>query len=109
MNTELFRKEMKNRTHITANSEMHIHMHEMSQRAQMITAEMNNSYRTPEELRELFSELTGITVDERFRLFPPFYADYGQNITVGANVFINSGCCFQDQGGIEIGDNALIG
>lgn len=24
-------------------------------------------------------------------------------------MFINSGCCFQDQGGVEIGDNALIG
>ncbi|HAC60727.1 MAG TPA: acetyltransferase, partial [Lachnospiraceae bacterium] len=25
------------------------------------------------------------------------------------NVFINSGCSFQDQGGIYIGDNTLIG
>ena len=24
-------------------------------------------------------------------------------------MFINSGCCFQDQGGIEIGDDCLIG
>ena len=24
-------------------------------------------------------------------------------------MFINSGCCFQDQGGIEIGDDVLIG
>ena len=24
-------------------------------------------------------------------------------------MFINSGCCFQDQGGIEIGDGTLIG
>ena len=24
-------------------------------------------------------------------------------------MFINSGCCFQDQGGIEIGNNVLIG
>lgn len=24
-------------------------------------------------------------------------------------MFINSGCCFQDQGGVEIGDNCLIG
>ena len=32
-----------------------------------------------------------------------------KNITVGKNVFINSGCRFQDQGGITIGDGALIG
>ncbi|WP_371136974.1 acyltransferase [Candidatus Arthromitus sp. SFB-rat-Yit] len=32
-----------------------------------------------------------------------------KNISVGKNVFINSCCCFQDQGGIYIGDGALIG
>lgn len=88
---------------------MHLHMHEAAQRARAITMEMNNAYRSPEELRELFSTLIGKKVDEGFGLFPPFYADYGRNITVGKNVFINSGCCFQDQGGIEIGDNVLIG
>lgn len=88
---------------------MHLHMHEMAQRARRITVEMNNAYRTPDEIRALFSELIGKEVDEGFGLFPPFNADYGQNITVGKNVFINSGCCFQDQGGIEIGDNVLIG
>ena len=33
----------------------------------------------------------------------------GKNINVGKNVFINSGCRFQDQGGIRIGDGTLIG
>ena len=33
----------------------------------------------------------------------------GKNITIGTDVFINSGCHFQDQGGIEIGDGTLIG
>ena len=109
MNAEEFKREMAKSTYIVANSEMHLHMHEGAQRARRITVEMNNTYRTPEELRKLFSELTGKEVDESFGLFPPFYTDYGQNITVGKNVFVNSGCCFQDQGGIEIGDNVLIG
>ena len=109
MNTEQFKEEMKNSTYIVANCEMHLHMHEMSQRALKITVQMNNGYRTPDEIRELFSALTGQKVDKSFGLFPPFNADYGQNIKVGKNVFINSGCCFQDQGGIEIGDNVLIG
>ncbi len=109
MNTEQFKEEMKRQAYIVANSEMHQHMHEMAQRARTITVEMSNSYRTPEELRELFSKLTGQKVDDSFGIFPPFNADYGQNIKVGKNVFINSGCCFQDQGGIEIGDNVLIG
>ena len=109
MNTEKFKEIMENRTYIAANSEMHLHMHEMAQRARRITVEMSSAYRTPEELRELFSELIGQKVDDSFGIFPPFNADYGQNIKVGKNVFINSGCCFQDQGGIEIGDNVLIG
>lgn len=79
------------------------------QEAIKITMEMNNSYHTPEELREMMSRLIGKRVDDTFRLFPPFYTDFGKNITIGKNVFINSGCRFQDQGGIVIGDGALIG
>lgn len=109
METNLFKEQMKNKAYIVAQSEMHLHMHEMAERARKITSEINNSFKTADELRALFSKLIGQKVDESFGLFPPFYADYGQNITVGKNVFINSGCCFQDQGGIEIGDNVLIG
>lgn len=109
MNTVEFKKAMKKQTYILANSEMHLHMHEMAQRARKITVEMNKEFRTPDEIRKLFSALIGQEVDKNFGLFPPFNADYGQNIKVGKNVFINSGCCFQDQGGIEIGDNVLIG
>lgn len=32
-----------------------------------------------------------------------------KNITVGNHVFFNSGCNFQDQGGITIDDGVLIG
>ena len=109
MDREKFKEKMKMRSYIEAGSDMHLHMHESAERARKITAEINTRFHTAEELRELFSTLTGQKVDQGFGLFPPFYADYGQNITVGKNVFINSGCCFQDQGGIEIGDNALIG
>jgi acetyltransferase-like isoleucine patch superfamily enzyme len=57
----------------------------------------------------LFSQLTGKEAPESFGMFPPFYTDRGKNITVGKRVFINSGCHFQDQGGITIGDDVLIG
>ena len=79
------------------------------QEAIKITMEMNNSYHTPEELREMMSRLIGKKVDDTFRLFPPFYTDFGKNISIGRDVFINSGCHFQDQGGITIGDGSLIG
>ena len=74
-----------------------------------VTMGLNNKYHTPEEIREIMTELTGKKIDDTFRMFPPFYTDFGKNITIGKNVFINSGCHFQDQGGIEIGDGCLIG
>lgn len=77
--------------------------------AQKITIEINTKYHEPDELAELFSRLIGKPVGENFGLFPPFYTDFGKNITIGNNVFINAGCKFQDQGGIFIDDGALIG
>lgn len=94
---------------IVAGSEAHQSMHSMSQRALRLTANINNSYHAPEELRELMSELIAQPLDEGFGLFPPFYTDCGQNITIGRHTFINMGCKFQDWGGITIGDNCLIG
>ena len=80
-----------------------------SQEAQKITCEINYVYHDFDEIRELFSKLIGMKVSDDFRLFPPFTTDFGKNIHLGKNVFINSGCRFQDQGGICIGDNVLIG
>mgnify|MGYP005773827755 FL=1 len=67
-----------------------------SQEALRITAELNNTYHTPEEIQDIFARLTGKPADRTFGLFPPFYTDCGKNITLGQHVFINSGCRFQD-------------
>lgn len=109
MTSEQFNAEIKRNKYITAGSKTHLYMHEAAQKARKIAYKINNEYHTTKELRKLFSKLIGQTVDQGFSLFPPFYTDYGLNIRIGKNVFINSGCCFQDQGGIEIGDNVLIG
>lgn len=79
------------------------------QEAIRITMKLNSQYHTPEEIRIIMTELTGKKIDDTFRLFPPFYTDFGKNIEFGKNVFVNSCCHFQDQGGIEIGDGCLIG
>lgn len=65
--------------------------------------------RSTEELAELMGKLIDKPVGANFGLFPPFYTDFGKNIHIGDNVFINAGCKFQDQGGIYIGDGAFIG
>lgn len=109
MDTKEFLEIMVSGAKITAGSEVHRYMVKLSYEAMRVTARLNSAYHEPAEIRRLFAELTGRRVDESFTLFPPFYTDCGKNITVGKNVFINSCCCFQDQGGIFIGDGSLVG
>lgn len=94
---------------ITGDSPLHEVMHRVSQDALRTTAELNGAYHEPARVRELLARLTGRTVDDSVTVFPPFYSDFGKNITLGERIFINSGCKFQDQGGITIGANSLIG
>lgn len=109
MNTKQFIEEMNTQNKIEIGSEAFELMHELSQEALKLTMELNNKYHTPEEIVEIFSQITGKDVDKTFRMFPPFYTDCGKNITVGKNVFINCCCKFQDQGGITIGNGVFIG
>ncbi|SFM57507.1 Acetyltransferase (isoleucine patch superfamily) [Paenibacillus sp. 1_12] len=89
--------------------ELHGLLTQCSYQAQKITMELNTSYHSREEIVEIFSELTGNKVDSSFMCFPPFYTDFGKNITIGKNVFFNTGCSFQDRGGISIEDGTMIG
>ena len=109
MTLQNFLDKMNSGEEIEAGSDFHLFMHSLSQEAIRVTSEMNSGYHTPEELDALMRELTGQPELPPFGLFPPFTTDCGKNIHFGRNVFINSGCRFQDQGGIYIGDNALIG
>jgi acetyltransferase-like isoleucine patch superfamily enzyme len=79
-------------------------------RAMTITAALNRlTINEPDEVRALFSDLIGKPVDEHFSLIPPFYTTGGVDIRVGRNVFINQNCTFYDLGGLDIGDDVLIG
>ena len=109
MTVSEFRAAMAETEYITTNSDLHKAFHEFSQEALKITAELNGRYHTPEEVRRLMAELTASEIDVSFGLFPPFHTDCGKNTKIGKRVFVNAGCQFQDQGGIEIGDDVLIG
>lgn len=89
--------------------DIHLFMDEMSNEARRITFRLNASYHTPDEVRALLSELFGKPVPPSLRVFPPFYTDFGKNIEVGNNVFINACCHFQDHGGVTLGDGCQIG
>ena len=109
MTTKDLNEYMLSGNEVKGHSTEHMLMHEVSEEARKITAELNSGYHTQEEIRGIMSRLTGREIDKSFGMFPPFNSDYGRNIKIGKNVFINSGCCFQEQGGIEIGDGSLIG
>ncbi|MDR2948768.1 MAG: sugar O-acetyltransferase [Prevotella sp.] len=84
-------------------------LYEALLRGMRITGQLNASYHTKEETREIISELTGQKLDEMTWIVPPFYTDFGQFIRLGKKVFINSGCIFMDRGGITLEDGAFIG
>ena len=55
-------------------------------------------------LRELFG-----TVGSRVGIEPPFFCDYGNNISVGDEVFANFNCVFLDCNTITIGAQTQLG
>lgn len=80
------------------------------QRAMAITPRLNRlTYADADQVRAVFSELVGYKVDDGFMLIPPFYTAGGVEIRVGRNVFINQNCTIYDLGGVEIGDDVMIG
>lgn len=94
---------------IEGGSAQHAFMHRAAQEALRIIGEINTGYHSPEQVRALLSQLTGTTVDESVTVFPPFYCEFGKNLSFGKDVFVNMGCRFQDAGGITIGDGTLLG
>ena len=59
-------------------------------------------------IRKAFEELIGKPVGDRFTLIPPFFTDYGLNITIGKAVFIGYNCIFTGHGAIDISDEVMV-
>ena len=79
-------------------------------RAMAITPVLNRlTFDDADKIRAVFSDLIGQKVDGSFSLMPPFYTSGGEHIRVGCNVFINKNCTLYDLGGIDIGDDVMIG
>ena len=109
MNTEDFLAQMDAGQSALPGTEAAEKMNELADEAIRLCMELNTRYTTMDERVQIMSQITGREVPGTFRLFPPFTTDCGKNIRFGQRVFVNSGCRFQDQGGITIGDDALIG
>jgi len=56
----------------------------------------------------LLGLLLGSQVDRAW-IEPPFFCDYGDNLSLASNVFINANCVILDCARVSIGRNTLIG
>lgn len=59
------------------------------------------------ERRSLLRRLFG-RVGENATVVPPFHCDYGYNIEVGENFFLNAGCVILDGAKVRFGDNVFV-
>lgn len=84
-------------------------MQEISIETQKQLGEMNHTYKTDMEMKEAVANIIGEDIPDIVRIRQPFYMDFGKNIHFGEDVFVNASVHMQDQGGIYIGDRALIG
>lgn len=61
-----------------------------------------------EEMNELLKGLFG-SIGERYIINQPFRCDYGCNIFLGEDCFINFNCTILDESKVVIGNNSFIG
>jgi len=105
--TDIFER-LKNGETIPAGDPQAYKMREASYAVKELLVRMNNSS-DPAEIRDLLGLITGSEIDESTSLFTPLYINYGKDIRIGKNVFINFNCTFLALGGITIEDDVLIG
>ena len=80
---------------------------EERKRTQIILNEFNNSSVDEFDKRKsLLSQVFGTKIENLIE--PPFYCEYGSNISLGKGVFMNFNCSIYDEGEVVIDDKALF-
>ncbi|CUP87782.1 sugar O-acetyltransferase [Clostridium baratii] len=108
MSKELLEKIQK-MDFISNESEIFTEINKILENTLKLTSQLNTGYKTPEEVRNILTEITGSKINDSIQVLTPFNTDFGRNIRIGNGVFINKSCMFVDLGGIELEDNVLIG
>mmetsp|Transcript_520 Transcript_520/g.803 ORF Transcript_520/g.803 Transcript_520/m.803 type:complete len:204 (-) Transcript_520:448-1059(-) len=80
------------------------------ERAHDTCFDFNNTRYEKDRIRIFREELkVNCPEDSQTWVVPPFYCDYGYNIHLGKDVFINMNCVFLDVVKISLGNNCLLG
>lgn len=76
--------------------------------AQLLCKAFNDTFDDqPKERLRLLQALIP-AAGKRLLIKPPFYCDYGSNITIGDDVFFNFNCVILDVANVTIGSNVLF-
>lgn len=95
---------------LLAGSELNIYMNKISSDTRRRVGKVNTeTYHDEYEMNHFVKDILGYEIPESVKIWQPFYMDFGRNIYFGENVFVNANVHMQDQGGIYIGNNVLIG
>lgn len=78
-------------------------------RNQDLLQQLNSRPASQREIRHVLNDVTGQKIDDSVEIRLPIRSDYGANLKIGKQVFINSGAMFTDLGGIELEDKVLVG
>lgn len=78
-------------------------------RTRLLLKELNDSGENEEEKRKRILKELLPNVGVHLWVQPPFYCDYGSNITIGDNVFFNFNCIVLDVMQVKIGSRTLVG
>lgn len=83
---------------------------ESRQRARKLLNRLNTSADMTDEVerKKVLQELIGPSAQTLY-LEPPFFCDYGVNIELGQDVYINFNCTILDCAKVKIGDGTQIG
>ena len=87
----------------------HSGLRDMLQQTRIKLWEFNNLWpNQTEEMKKILESLLG-SIGKRFIINQPFRCDYGCNIFLGEDCFINFNCTILDEAQVTIGHNAFLG
>ncbi|MNK21083.1 putative acetyltransferase [compost metagenome] len=104
--TDIFARLLKGETILPDDPQIN-RLRAESYKTKEILIQINNSA-DPDEISVLLGQILDYTL-ENVTVFTPIYINYGKNIKIGKNVFINFDCTFLALGGISIEDDFQIG
>lgn len=78
-------------------------------KAKNICLDFNATRHQEADKRNFFLKILFGKKGEKIHIEPPFFCDYGYNIEVGNNLYINHNCTILDVCKVTIGDNVMIG